>query len=425
MLCFVDSVKHLKYYDSMLKKLFKSNSRIYLDYASLTPIDPRVAREVSKYSSGEFANPSSLYAEGVAAKKALAEARKKVADLIHAHPDEIVFTSGGTEANVLALEGVVRAARKAGIVKPHIIISTIEHSSIIETAIMLEKLGCEVSRISVDMTGVVSVDEVKKAIKGNTVLISIMTVNNETGVIQPIREIAKVVRQFKKVNTTQVQSLAAQYPLFHTDAAQAALHQELFVEKLGVDLMMLDAGKMYGPRGVGCLYIKRGTPIESVMQGGRQEAGMRSGTENIPGIMGFAKAVELAGIDLRLSLKSGLSHRFRNMMIDGLNKIRPDMSVNGEGAEVSPHILNVSIPGIDNEFFLFQLDARGVACSTKSSCLLAHRSFGEVGRDEDESYVLKEMGADSTTAVRFSFGRWTTVKDIRKALKIIEEILSK
>ncbi len=392
-----------------------SKRRIYLDYASLTPIDPRVEREVSKYSSGEFANPSSLYAEGVAAKKALADARKKVADFIHAHPDEIIFTSGGTEANMLALEGVVRAARKAGMAKPHIVISAIEHSSIIETARMMEKHGCEVTRISVDKTGVVSVDEIKKAIKENTILISIMTVNNETGAKQPIREIAKVVRQFKKVNTTQVQSSIAQYPLFHTDTAQAALHGELFVEKLGVDLMMLDAGKMYGPRGVGCLYVKRGTPIESIVYGGGQEAGMRSGTENIPGIMGFAKAVELAGIDLRLSRKVGQPHRLREMMIDGMKKIRSDISVNGEGAETSPHILNVSIPGIDNEFFLFQLDARGIACSTKSSCL----------RDEDESYVLRAMGADSRSSIRFSFGRWTTDRDIRKALKSIEEILNK
>jgi len=373
------------------------NRRIYLDYASISHIDPRVIREMKRFSVSKYANPSSWYREGVAAKKALEGARKSVADLIHAHPDEIIFTSGGTEANGLALEGAARAARDSGIEKPHLIISAVEHSSIMETANMMEKHGCEVTQIGVDSEGRIDLDELKKAIKSNTFLISIMTVNNEIGTIQPIREIAKIIRHAKN----------NQYPLFHTDAAQAALYNELHVEKLGIDLMTLDGSKVYGPRGIGALYVKRGTPIQPIIYGGGQEARMRSGTENLPGIAGFATALQI--------IKNENVSALRVQMIDGLKKIRADIKVNGpiDGDHVSPHILNVSIPGIDNEFFVLQLDANGIACSTKSSCL----------RDEGESYVLKAIGANGHESIRFSFGRWTRKNDVGKALKTIEKLL--
>lgn len=429
------------------------NHRIYLDYASSTPIDPKVVKEIKKYSSQEYVNPSSHYKEGVLAKKVMAEGRKKIADFIHAHPDEIIFTSGGTEANNLALDGVVRAARMSGIEKPHIIISNIEHSSISETANMLEEYGIEVTRISVNHSGLVVLEELKKAVKKNTVLVSIMAVNNEIGTVQPIRDIAKIVRDARKgfhgshtnpteksMNNSEIKSSdnsivkLQNYPLLHTDAAQATLYQELFVEKLGVDLLTLDGTKMYGPPGTGCLFVKRNTSIMPIIQGGGQERGLRSGTENLPGIMGLAKALQIAGME-RLEVL-GTMNNYRNLMIEELKKIRADIKVNGcenpniifytEGQRKnnalvpadpyqSPHILNVSIPGIDSEFFVLQLDAKGIACSTKSSCL----------RDENESYVLKAIGADSKTSVRFSFGRWTKKKDIKQALKIISDILSK
>ena len=392
--------------------------RIYLDYASLTPVDPRVIREMKKFSAPIYANPSSLYAEGVAARKAMADGRKSVADFIRAHPDEIIFTSGGTEANGLALEGAGRTARRSGIEKPHLIISSIEHSSIIEVAKMMEKYGCEVTRLSVSSSGIVNLDELRKALKPSTYLVSIMTVNNEVGTIQPVREIAKIVRDYRK-SKTGVAEKVAHYPLFHTDAAQAGLFEELNVEKLGVDLLTLDSSKMYGPRGMGCLYVKRNTPIEPIIYGGGQEKGLRSGTENIPAIMGFAKALELVGAELAKGVKGetvGKEHfsqvkcsisDMRAELIDGLRKIRPNITVNGAKSDnQSPHILNVSIPGIDNEFFVLQLDAKGISCSTKSSCL----------RDSEESYVLKAIGADSKTSVRFSFGRWTKKRDVKRAL---------
>ena len=409
--------------------------RIYLDYASVTPIDPRILREMGRFSAPVFANPSSWYREGVDAKKALDAFRKTVADFLHAHSDEIVFTSGGTESNNIAIQGVVKAAKATGIEKPHIIISAIEHSSIIETCKMMEVDGCEVTKIGTDKDGVVLSDELKKAMKPNTVLVSIMTVNNEIGSIQPIREIAKIVRhvksEFNRVRLAKAVSSTSKneeengvakrtsqvlkYPFFHTDAAQAALYSELYVEKLGVDLLTLDGSKIYGPRGMGCLYIKRGTQIKPIIQGGGQEFGMRSGTENLPGIAGFAKALEIARIEQLDRETIERFTYFRQLMIEGLKKARPDIKVNGpiDGSIVSPHILNVSIPGIDNEFFVMQLDARGVACSTKSSCL----------RDEDESYVLKAIGANSHESIRFSFGRGTKKRHVLKTLKIIGALI--
>ena len=403
-------------------RYIQTMKRIYLDYASLTPIDPRVTRLMKKYSSSKYANPSSLYKEGVAAKKALAEGRQMVADYINSHADEIIFTAGGTEANNLAIRGVARSAVRAGVKTPHIIISEIEHSSIIETVDELEKHGCEVTRLTVNKDGIISLDELKKVIRPNTVLVSIMMVNNEIGSVQPIKEIAKIVRNARKVS--EAISKISSYPLLHTDAAQA-LYEEINMDNLGVDLLTLDGGKVYGPRGVGALYIKReileNKLIESVFSGGGQEKGLRPGTENLPGIMGFAKAFEL--VKKEAVFRQLKTSEFRKMFIEGLIKIRPDIIINGnlnsgefQGIKTpqAPHILNISIPGIDNEFFLFQLDAKGVACSTKSSCL----------RDEEESYVLKSIGADSKTSLRFSFGRFTKLGDIKKTLKVISKLLT-
>ncbi len=326
--------------------------RIYLDYASLTPIDPKVTSEMKKYSTFAFANPSSLYKEGVNAKNALAEGRQKVADYLNAHSDEIIFTSGGTEANGLVLEGIARSAVHNGITKPHLIISSIEHSSIIETANMMEKHGCEVTRLSVDKNGIITLEELKKSIKENTILVSIMMVNNEIGSIQPIKEIAKIVRDARKAKGTI-------YPLLHTDAAQA-LYEEINTENLGVDLLTLDGSKIYGPRGIGALYIKRAVidakQIEPIILGGGQESGLRSGTENIPAIMGLAKAFELI-TKLRNKETKNVA-KLKTLFIEGLKRIRADIKINGSEVDSkyqSPHILNISIPGIDNEFLLFQL----------------------------------------------------------------------
>ncbi len=385
--------------------------RIYLDYASLTPIDRRVLGVMKKFSSREYANPSSIYKEGVKARKILEESRKTVGRILGGRAEEIFFTSGGTEANNLAILGTAQAARMAGREKPHLIISAIEHSSVMECANLLEKWGMEVTRLSVDSSGSISLEELKKAIRPETFLVSVMMVNNEIGTVQKIREIAKIVRHFRnnlsaadhQLPTTDYQPL-----LFHTDASQAALFYDLKVESLGADLLTIDGGKVYGPRGIGALYVKKGTPISPVLAGGGQERGLRSGTENLPAIAGLAKALELA--DKEREKESRRVAELKDFLLTGLKKIRPDLKVNGSsGSESSPHILNVSIPGIDNEFFLLRLDAKGVAVSTKSSCL----------RDSDQSYVLQAIGANSRDSLRFSLGRWTTKREIKAVLALI------
>ncbi len=231
-----------------------------------------------------------------------------------------------------------------------------------------------------------------------------MTVNNEIGTIQPIREIAKAVR-WARAHVTK-----SQYPLFHTDACQGTLFADLNVEQLGVDLLTLDGAKVYGPRGIGALFMKRNTPIEPIIYGGGQEKGLRSGTENLPAIAGFAKALEIAA-GKREHERARL-YDLRSHFAGEFKTIFPKSTINSDMEAGAPHILNVSIPGIDNEFFVLQLDAQGIATSTKSSCL----------RDADESYVLQAIGADSKISVRFSFGRGTTQRELGKALKIMRNL---
>lgn len=401
-----------------------------MDYASLTPIDPWVVSEMKKFSGREYANASSIYKEGVASKKTIENARITIGDFIGAHSDEIFFTSGGTESNNIAILGAVESLLKDGVQysEMHIVVSSIEHSSVIETAKYLKSRGVHVDFIPVDKCGVVDLDILKKSLKVNTVLVSIMAVNNEIGTVEPIREIAKIVRDYRKslhedlleenINRAAdswrnkiLPELANHYPLFHTDASQAGLFQELKVEKMGVQLMTLDAGKVYGPRGTGILFKKRNTPISPIIFGGGQEKGLRSGTENVPAIMGFAKAVELARNE-RESETQRLQE-LKNYFIDTFKTLRPEIIIHGEGTVVSPHIVNIQIPKIDNEFFVLQLDAKGISCSTKSSCL----------RDADESYVLKAIGADTHTSIRLSFGRWSRKAHIRKLIRVILQLL--
>ena len=343
--------------------------KIYLDYASLTPVDKKVKKIMNEYMSEDYSNPSALYASAVNAKKALEEAKTKIAKILHAHADEIIFTSGGTEANQLALAG------------HKTLISTIEHSSIITQENTI--------KIAVDKNGVIDLEALKKAITPDITLVSVMLVNNEIGTIQSIYDIAKIVRDYRKNNNSA-------RPLLHTDACQAFIHIPINLEKLGVDMLTLDGHKVYGPRGIGMLYVKRGSPEI-----------IRAGTENIAAIMGFAEALEIA--EKMREKETTRVAELKNYFIDGLKNIK----INGDQKNSVPSILNISIPDIDNEFFVLQLDAKGIECSTKSACL----------KDSDESYVMKEIGGDSKNSVRFSFGRYTTKSDIKKALKIIGNIV--
>jgi cysteine desulfurase len=401
-----------------VSKIF-NKKRIYLDYASLTPIDPRVLGEVERFSSIQYANPSSIYKEGVKAKDAMKSARSSIASILHSGPEEIYFTSGGTESNNIAILGTVESLHEKGVEyeKMHVLISVIEHSSIRECANTLSAKGVKVELIPVNKEGIVDVREIEKMIKPNTVIVSVMTVNNEIGSVQPVREIAKALRHWKSKNkeSSAFNFQNFEYPIFHTDASQAPLYMELHVEKLGVDLLTLDGTKVYGPRGMGLLFVKKDTPILPIIFGGGQENGLRSGTENLAGINGFAKALMIAEKEREKEI--GRIRELKEHFVKGLMSINSKIKINGASAGdhsmASPHIVNVHIPGIDNEFFLLQLDAKGIACSTKSSCL----------GDEEESYVLKAIGADSKQSLRFSFGRWTTKKEIEKTLNVISGII--
>ncbi len=353
------------------------NKKIYLDYASLTPIDKGVLGIVNKYSGIEYGNPDSIHGAGVLAKKALNEAKEIVANIIHAHPDEILFTSGGTESNHLMLD-CVKGKR--------VVISSIEHSSIIKNV--------DAIKINVDKNGLLDLEELKNSLTTDTALVSIIMVNNEIGTIQSISEISKIVRDFNKKNNSKI--------LIHTDACQAIVHNAVYVEKMGVDIITLDSHKVYGPRGVGMLYIKRGSANIQ-----------RAGTSNIPGIMGFAHALQM--IEKNRNDETKRISELKKYFIDEILKIKKDIKINGGIENTSPHILNIQIPNIDNEFFLLQLDAKGIMISTKSACL----------QDEDESYVLRAIGASSKESVRFSFGRYTKISDIKRVIRVIKGILNK
>ena len=399
--------------------IYMFRKRVYLDYASVTPVDPRVNRLVGRVSRKIFGNPSSLHKEGVAAAAFLGEARASIARLMHGHADEIIFTGSGTEANNLAILGAYNALKKAGKSAGdlHIVTSTIEHPSVLEVVRNLEARGAKATYVSVDQSGVIDLEALKKAITPQTFLVSIMMVNNEVGTLQPIREIAKIVRHARKIstlNSVAQSSVQSHYPLFHTDASQAAACFELNTENLGVDMITLDSHKVFGPRGVGMLWMRRGTPVEAVMFGGKQENGLRSATENLPGIVGFAKALAICADDRereveRLSI-------LREQLKKAIIIVAPNAVLNGSALH-APHILNMSFPEIDNEFLLLQLDAKGVACSTRSSCL----------KDEPGSYVLTAMGlptAVATTSLRFSLGRWSCYSDIRALSKALKMAIS-
>ena len=354
--------------------------RIYLDYAALTPIDKGVIKIMNKYSKDEYTNPSALYHSAVNAKKVLDESRLKIANILHAHSDEIIFNSGGTESNHLILNNFTNK---------NIIISSIEHSSIIN---YVNSISDNVIRIPVDENGILDLEILKNSITEKTDLISIIMVNNEIGTLQSINEISKIIRDAKKKFNKEI--------FFHIDACQAITHYPLYIEKLGVDSITLDSHKVYGPRGIGILFIKRNTIKIN-----------REGTYNIPSIVGFTYALEL-----NEKIREKETERIiylKNYFLSELLKINSLIKVNGNLNNSSPHILNISIPNIDSEYFVLQLDAKGIECSTKSACL----------RDENESYVIKAINGNSGNSLRFSFGRKTSKGDLKRVINIIKKIL--
>jgi cysteine desulfurase len=377
--------------------------RIYLDYASTTPTDPAVLKAMLPYLKTSFHNPSSLYTEGVGAKKEVEKSRKACAEILSAHADEIIFTGSGTEANNLALLGFL-AQFESKKQKFHFVTSVIEHASILEVFGEIEKRGHEVTYIGVGEKGIVDPKEVKKALKENTILVSIMFANNEIGTIQPIREIAKIVRHFRKENNSPI--------VFHTDVSQAANYLDLNVELLGVDLLTLDSSKIYGTKGVGMLYKKRRVNLSPIIFGGGQEKGLRAGTENVAGIVGFKEALQIAN-----KIKEKESKRLTSLREYGIKKILsafPDSSLNGDEFKRLPNNINICFPHIEAEFAVLQLDAKGISCSSVTSC--KSLSF------DSSSYVVEALGKKecATRSLRFSLGRYSTKSDLDYLLKALK-----
>jgi len=363
-------------------------------------MDPEVVKAMQPYFSESFGNPSSIYFCGQEAMSAVEEAKNRIATFIGARDEEIVITSGGTEADNFALKGIAFANEKKG---NHIITSSIEHHAVLESCEFLERRGFKLTYLPVDNCGLVDPNDVKKAITNKTILISIMHANNEVGTIQPISDISKIARE------------AGIY--FHTDAVQTLGHIPLDVEFLGVDLLSMSAHKLYGPKGVGALYIRKGTKITPLMNGGAQEKGRRAGTENVPGIVGFGQAVKLAQEEMCPEIERLTSLRDR-LIGDILSRIE-DVHLNGHPEKRLPNNINVTIDYIEGESICLNLDLEGICVSTGSACSSSTL---------EPSYVLLAMGLShehAHSSVRFTIGKYTSEDDIDIVVGVLPGIVTK
>ena len=374
--------------------------RVYLDYAATTPTDPQVLKAMEPFFLEQFGNASSIHSFGQEAKKGIEDAREALAAFIGAKPEEIVFNSGGTESNNSAVEGVAFALQDKG---NHVITSAIEHHAITEPCKFLEKRGFKVTFVPVDKDGLVSPDDIKKAITDKTILISVMHANNEIGTIQPIAEIGKIAKE-KGI-------------YFHTDAVQTIGHIPVNVNDLNVDLLSLSAHKFYGPKGVGALYIRKGTRIETFLHGGDQERGRRASTYNTPGIVGLGKAIELCKEKMEGEAKFQIG--LRDKLIKEITSKISETRLNGHPTLRLPNNANVSIQYIEGESILLNLDLLGIAASTGSAC---------TSSSLEPSHVLLAIGLPHEIAhgsLRISMGRWTKEEDVDYLLVVLPKIVQK
>ena len=373
---------------------------IYLDNAATTPVDPVVLQAMLPCFTEIYGNPSSLHAFGQKAKHAIEDARHSVAAFIGAEPAEIIFTSSGTESDNFAIKGIAYAMRDNG---NHIITSKIEHHAVLETCHFLEKQGFEITRIPVDEYGLVDPADVKKAMTEKTILISIMHANNEIGTIQPIAEIGEIARE--------------RGVYFHTDAVQTFGHLPIDVKALNVDILSASGHKFYGPKGVGILYVRKGTRIHPFIHGGNQENGRRASTHNVPGIVGFGKAVDLAKEKMGEEIERLTS--LRDKLINGILKTIEFTRLNGHPAQRLPNNINVSISYVEGESMLLNLDMEGIACSIGSAC---------TSSSLEPSHVMMAIGFPPELAhgsLRFSLGKQTSEDDINHVLTILPGIVVK
>jgi len=375
---------------------------VYLDHAATTPMDPEVVDVISNTMRKFYGNPSSLHFLGREAQHQLSIARVQIAEFINAKPHEIIFTGSGTEADNIALFGIAHANKEKG---KHIIVSAIEHDAVLSSAAQLEKDGFEVTYLPVDKDALVNVADLQKAIREDTILVSIMYANNEVGTIQPIKEIAQMIQALPKDSR----------PYFHTDACQAAPYIKLDVEELNLDLLTLSASKINGPKGIGLLYIRDGVKIEAHTFGGGQERGLRSGTENIPYVLGFAKAIELVG--KRREKESLRELELRDHCFKRMKEAFPNVVINGHMTKRLPNNINVCFPNIEGESIGLLLDQKGICVSTGSACATT---------DLFPSHVLQALGVSDEIihgSMRISTGLGTTKEDIDQTIDALIEIV--
>ena len=371
---------------------------IYLDNAATTALSAEVLDAMTECLREQAGNPSSVHGTGREAGRALDRARRKTANLLRCETREVVFTSGGSESDNLAIKGTAFAMRDRG---RHLITSAIEHHAVLRTCRWLEKQGFEVTCLPVDGEGRVNPADVEKAIRKDTILISVMTANNEIGTIQPIAEIGRIARE--------------RGVLFHTDAVQAVGAMPLDLSALPVDLLSLSAHKFHGPKGTGALFVRDGTRIESLIHGGAQERGLRAGTENLAGIVGLSKALEKAGEGI--SERTGRIAALRDLLIRGVRERIPGAVLHGEKAPRLPGIAHFSFPGVDGEALLLRLDLAGIACSGGSAC---------TSGSHEPSHVLEAIGStpeEIRSGIRFSLGDTNTEVEIRRTLEILPDIV--
>lgn len=407
----------------------KTNNKIYLDHAATTPTHTEVLNAMLPYFSDEYGNPSSLYSSGRKSRAIIEKSRQNIANILGVEKDEIIFTASGTESDNLAILGIARANREYG---NHILISAIEHKAVLESAKQLEKEGFDVEYIPVDKFGMIDVEDVLSRIKDMTILISVMYANNEIGTIEPISKIGKFLKEVRSKKqearrgegslrepspTTHYQLPTTIFPIFHSDACQATGYLPLDIKSLGVDALTLNGSKIYGPKGIGILYKNKNVKIEPIIFGGGQERGLRSGTENLPAIVGFDFA--LSRVEKRREKEFERLTEIRNYFIEELQKNIPDLVLNGHPTSRLPNNIHISIPMVEGESMLLMLDEFGIQASTGSACSAS---------DLQVSHVLTAIKQDVSLmhgSLRFSLGEETTKEDCDYTISSLFSIVKK
>ena len=380
-----------------------SKKSIYLDNAAATPMDDSVQRSMQPYFSDMFYNPSALYLKAKQVAHHMSDARHNIAMMLGVRPAEIVFTAGGSEANNLAISGVMQSFPDK-----HIVVSAVEHDSVLKPS---QRYNHSIAPVHVD--GRIQLNELRELITDNTVLVSVMYANNELGTVMPLRSVAKIIEEVKKNRIKKNIEL----PIFlHTDACQAPLYLDVHANRLGADLVTLNGSKMYGPKQTGILYVKTGVQVSPIIHGGGQEWNLRSGTENVPGIIGFNTALTNA---VKNQDKSNNELKvLQNYFIEGIKLISGNAVINGSVAYRLPNNVHVTFPGVDNERLMMELDEQGIMCAVGSACSAS---------SDEPSHVLKAIGlsdADAQASLRFSMSKHTTKVDINHTLKILKKLIT-